>query len=147
MTTHIIHIIREMADHGGRSSKTKAYYCSDLKAPIYSYWEPNADIFESEELVHISMELAGVSRTQVCVHLKAGELIVTGIRMEKRPDEKVYYHQLELNYGHFKKVITLPESVEHNDITATLHDGLLEIKISKRDRAIEIPITGMQAQA
>ncbi len=143
MTTHIIHIIREMTDRGGHTRKARAYYCSDLKNPIEPYWEPNADIFETEEQVSITLELAGVTHEDVCVHLKSGKLIISGVRREKRPRGKVNYHQLELDYGHFMKIITLPESVEHNDITASLHDGLLEIKICKNVTVIEVPICGV----
>ncbi len=141
MTTHVIHVIREMTDRGGPARKSLTYYCSDVKNPVYACWEPNADIFETEEEVHIALELAGVNRDEVCVQLKAGKLIISGVRREKRPEGKVNYHQLELNYGHFMKIISLPEAVEHNDIFASLRDGLLEIKISKKVNVIEIPVT------
>ena len=141
MPLQFIHIIRDLTDRAGRSSpKSRSFCCSDADVPLKANWEPNTDIVESEEQVTIRMELAGISRDQVTIHLKNGKLIVTGVRSEQKPDKKAYYHQLELHYGTFIKIIALPESIEHNDITATLSDGLLEIKISKKSTIIEIAI-------
>lgn len=141
MSFQTIHIIRELADRGGRSaSKERTFCCFDGESPPTTSWEPNTDIVESEDLVEIRIELAGISREQVSIHLKNGNLYISGIRKENKLDKKVYYHQLELHYGHFMKVISLPESIEHNDITANLSEGILEIKISKKSTVIEIPV-------
>jgi HSP20 family protein len=147
MPIHFIRIIREISDRGGAAHRKNAYYCSEIEAPASSWWKPNTDIFESVAEVRIRIELAGVSRENVCIELKGGKLVVSGIRQEKRPEERISYHQLELNYGHFIRVISLPESVVHNDIFATLEDGLLEVVISKNERAIEIPINGLNDPA
>ncbi len=143
MPVHVLHIIREMSDRAGTQKCRGAFYCSEIEAPASSFWKPNTDIFESEEQVKIRIELAGVPRENVCIELKGGKLKVSGVRPERRPDERIYYHQLEWNYGRFMRIISLPETVEHNDISATLDEGILEIIISKNDRAVEIPITGM----
>jgi HSP20 family protein len=143
MPIHVLQIVREVSDRGGFAHQKRTYYCSELEAPACSCWKPNTDIFESQDEVKIRLELAGVPRENITVAVKGGKLTVTGSRPEKRPGERLYYHQLELNYGHFKRVISLPESIEHNDIQATLEEGVLEIVISKNERAIEIPISGM----
>jgi len=139
---HVLRIIREMSDRGSAAQQRCPYSCSDIDSPMVSWWKPNTDIFESEGQVRIRIELAGVSRENICIELKSGKLIVSGIRLEKRPEERIYYHQLEQQYGHFMRIIALPETVEHNDITATLEDGVLEVVISKDERAVEIPISG-----
>lgn len=143
MPIHIVSIVREVSDRGGVAQPKRAYYCSELEAPVCSCWKPNTDIFESQEVVRIRIELAGVPRENISILVKSGKLIISGDRPERRPEQRLYYHQLELNYGKFKRVIALPESIEHNDIQATLEEGVLEIKIAKNERAIEIPITGM----
>ncbi|MBN2357592.1 Hsp20/alpha crystallin family protein [candidate division KSB1 bacterium] len=141
MPLQVIHIIRDMTDRGEHTaSKVKSFCCSDTEAPLQVNWEPNTDIVECEDHVEIRMELAGVSRDQVGVFLKNGRLLVQGVRFEKKPQNPIYYHQLEWSYGSFAKIIPLPESIEHNDITATLDGGLLQIKISKESKVVEVPI-------
>lgn len=142
MPVHVLHIIREMSDRGGLANRKPTYYCSEIEIPAGSWWKPHTDIIESELAVRIRMELAGVSRENISIELKCGKLIISGIRPEKRPEERLYYHQLEFNYGQFMRIISLPELVIHNDISATLEDGVLEVIISKSERAIEIPIMG-----
>jgi HSP20 family protein len=142
MALHVIRVVRELADQGSRSTRQPlAFYCSEEDDARCSKWEPNTDIFECGDYVIIRMELSGVHRETVSVHVKNGRLEVKGVRRENRPDRPIYYHQLEINYGPFLKVVTIPEEIEHNDISAVLSDGLLEIKISKCSQVVEIPIS------
>jgi len=144
MPFQVIQVIRELTDYGGKpAARKRLFCCSEVEPPRQAAWEPNTDIVESDDDVEIRVELAGVGREQLYVQLKKGKLYVTGIREEKKTADKVYYHQLELPYGYFAKVIALPESIEHNDITAVLNDGLLEIRISKKSTVVEIPISGV----
>lgn len=143
MSIEIVRIFRAMSDHGGRRSlKNRAFYYNEIDEVYAVSWTPNTDIIESEDQVEIRMELAGVRRDQVAIFLNDGKLVVQGARLEEKMAEPVYYHQVELSYGRFAKVISLPESIEHNEIYATLQDGLLQIKISKKSKIIEIPVIG-----
>jgi HSP20 family molecular chaperone IbpA len=136
-----IHIIREFTDTGSDPSRSSHSLCSmNLKKTSVITWEPNADIFETEENVVIRIEMAGVLKGDLTVKLKNGVLCVAGIRKEQKLSQKFYYHQLEISYGPFLKEILLPESLEHNDVAAQLRDGILEITISKKNQVIEIPI-------
>jgi HSP20 family protein len=141
MSLEFIRIIRELTDTGSLPHVSSQTFCfSESEVSDLALWEPNTDIFESEEEVFIRIELAGVKREDLSVRLKSGKLCVLGIRKENRPDKQLHFHQLELNYGPFEKVILIPSDIEHNDISAHLVDGLLEIVISKTSRVIEIPI-------
>ncbi|HOH07087.1 MAG TPA: Hsp20/alpha crystallin family protein [bacterium] len=144
MPIQVLRVIRDMSDRGGLRSRRCTYYCPEAEAPASSWWKPNTDILESEQQVKIRVELAGVARENVNIELKGGRLIISGVRAERRPEERIYYHQLELQYGHFLRVIALPESVVHNEITATLEDGVLQVVISKDERAVEIPISSIE---
>ena len=144
MPIQVLRVIRDMSDRGGLQSRKCTYYCSEMETPVSSWWKPNTDILESDRQVRIRIELPGIARENVSIELKGGRLIISGVRAENRPEEPVYYHQLELQYGHFMRVIALPESVVHNDITATLEEGILEVVISKDEGAIEIPIHSIE---
>jgi HSP20 family protein len=138
---HLIQVIRERTDSGKASSKGwKSDYCQDIDFPNVSIWEPNTDIIEDDDEVVITFEVAGVNKEDLCVKLKSSDLYVTGVRRENRPDKKIYFHRLEINYGFLGKVVSLPEALVHNDITAHLKDGLLQVHISKKSQVIEIPI-------
>ena len=141
MTIHVIRVIRELTDTGSSSShQKKQVLCSDVHSSHATHWKPNTDIYEEEDNVVIRIELAGVKREDISLLLKDGKLIITGERCENRNNAKVVYHQLEMNYGEFKRVILIPESIEHNDIEAIFKEGILYISISKKSDIIEIPI-------
>ena len=142
MSVHIVRIIRELSDRVMPiSSAKRSTFCEDLNQLNKVSWEPNTDIMESVEGVLIRCEVAGVVRENICVKLTQGKLIITGVREDRRPAPDVNYHRLEINYGHFTKIIHIPESIEHNVISAQLQDGMLDIHISKSSQAVEIPIT------
>ncbi|NLP09365.1 Hsp20/alpha crystallin family protein [bacterium] len=142
MALHVIRVIRELADQGSPAMhRPRNFFCAEGDDARCSKWEPNTDIFECADHVIIRLELAGIQREAISILLKNGRLTISGLRKEKRPNETIYYHQLEIHYGLFRKVISIPEDIEHNDITAVLDDGLLEIKISKNSQVVEIPIS------
>ncbi len=142
MALHVIRVVRELADQGSRATRQPhSFFCANKDKVGCTQWEPNTDIFECEDHVVIRMELPGVHREAISIHLKNGQLQVKGIRHENRPEQPVYYHQMEINSGPFLKIVAIPEDIEHNDIAAVLSDGLLEIKISKNSQAIEVPIS------
>ncbi len=141
MPMHIIRIVRELSDSGPSSQGTNAHiFCEDTSQTSLATWEPNTDICESEDQVVIRIELAGVAREDISIKLKNGKLVISGVRRENRPEEQIYFHRLEIHYGQFLKVISIPESIEHNDIEAHFQEGILEVIISKKSQVIEIPI-------
>ena len=141
MAMHFIRVVRELTDTGTSNSyMERRILCATVDASNIPSWEPNTDIIESDEHVIIRMELAGVKREDISVKLKNGKLYIIGVRWEDKPQQGAIYHQLEIHYGQFVKVISLPESLEHNDISASFQEGILEIRISKESNVLEIPI-------
>jgi HSP20 family protein len=123
-----------------RRGSARSYFYNDIDGICEGNWEPNTDIFETEQEVIIRLELASVSRDDISIIVKNGKLHITGMRQRWPIDDTVYFHQMEIHCGEFGKVITLPESLEHNEIVAALQDGILDIRISKQSNAVEIPV-------
>ncbi len=141
MPIQFINIIRELTDtvSSGKAQR-RTSFCTEINTANISSWEPNTDIIESENEVIIKLEVAGVQHRDVSVKVKNGRIHIWGIRKEKVPDKKISFHQLEISYGHFERVIIIPEFMQHNHITANIVEGILEINISKKSEVIEIPI-------
>jgi HSP20 family protein len=141
MPVHIIRIHRERSDMGSRpESSTTSFFYKDVGDLCAGTWEPNTDIFETEEEVIIRAEMAGIGKEDVSLTIKQGKLLISGIRRTLQSAEKMHFHQIEIKCGTFIKVIPLPHNLEHNDITANLQEGILDIRISKREEAVEVPI-------
>ncbi|HPG39280.1 MAG TPA: Hsp20/alpha crystallin family protein [bacterium] len=141
MPIQLIHVIREITDTVSFDNRRKAQaFCADIDHYQTTHWEPNTDIIESEDEVIIKIEMAGVKHGDVSVKVRNGKLLICGERREKLPHRPVSFHQLEISYGMFEKAIVIPEILEHNNISATLGEGILEIVISKKSDIVEIPI-------
>jgi HSP20 family molecular chaperone IbpA len=141
MTIQVIRVIRELTDKGSLPGSTnRRTLCSEVHLDNLPTWTPHTDILEDEENVVIRVELAGIERENIRLCLKDGKLYITGSRQERRQEMQTRYHQLEISYGDFAKVISIPESIEHNDIDAAFDNGILYVTISKKSHVIEIPI-------
>jgi len=141
MPLQVVKIIREFTDTVSNNLQTRQSFCyTEIVRPDAAFWQPRTDIFETDDEVVIKLELAGVNKKDISVKLKNGELIVTGLRRENRPEKSLYFHQLEISYGPFEKIIFLPEALQHNEIVAQYDEGMLFIVISKKSQTIEIPI-------
>ena len=137
ITKIIIHDIR------GTTTPQKSMqdiFLSELGFGTTSTWTPNTDIMETEEKLIIRVEIPGVAPEQITLTLRDDALVLRGQRMEKEENSRVYYHQMELSYGPFEKVIILPRNLHGHDIEATYRQGILEIVIVKAGqvRTIEI---------
>ena len=141
MSAHIIRVMREKTDMAPRKARTSGpFFYDDIDGVCAGNWVPNTDIFETDGEVIIRLELAHVSRDDINIKVKDGKLHVSGRRKSYQSEDRIYFHQMEIHSGDFSKVIALPEDLEHNEIIASLQDGILDIRISKQSIPVEIPI-------
>jgi len=109
-----------------------------------SEWIPAVEIAQTEDKLVICAELPGVKKDDVHVEVKNDRITIEGDR--RPPQESAASQQLhrsERSYGHFYRVITLPEGAEPQSASAAMHDGVLEIVVpvpegGKRGRRIDI---------
>ncbi|MCX7625685.1 MAG: Hsp20/alpha crystallin family protein [Candidatus Sumerlaeaceae bacterium] len=100
--------------------------------PTTRTWTPPTDIYETENDIHIRMELAGVQENDVEVKLSGRYLIVRGKREDTSNVQKENYHLMEIQYGCFQRVFALPEIFSPEDVSAHLENGFLTIILKKR---------------
>lgn len=140
MAAHLIRVFRELADMAPRRGTARPLCYNDADDVCVGNWVPNTDIFETNAEIIIRLELANVSRKDISIKVKGGKLHITGFRQGIQETNRLYFHQMEIHCGDFCRVITLPAALEHNEINASLQDGILDIRISKQSTPVEIPI-------
>jgi HSP20 family protein len=116
-----------------------------LSPPLSSagarYWVPNADVFETRNDLVIRMDLAGVDREAVKVILDEDTVTITGLREEEYQEACEYYHQIEVEYGHFRRTIHLPQPVDGAKARALYREGFLFVVLPKVERPVTIHTT------
>jgi HSP20 family protein len=98
-------------------------------------WAPAVDIFETDAEIVVRAEVPGVARDQVHVEVDDGVLSLRGERKFEREVREENYHRVERVYGAFHRSFTLPDSVDPDKVRAGLKDGILEVRLGKREQA------------
>ncbi len=98
-------------------------------------WAPAVDIFETDAEIVVRAEVPGVARDQVHVEVDDGVLSLRGERKFEKEVREENYHRVERVYGAFHRSFTLPDSVDPDKVRAGLKDGVLEVRLGKREQA------------
>ena len=97
-------------------------------------WTPAVDIYENDEFVVVKAELPGVEKDRISVEVKEGILTLRGERGFDRELKEESYHRIERAYGSFQRSFSLPVSVDQEKVTARFQEGVLEVKLPKKDQ-------------
>ena len=94
-------------------------------------WEPNVDIFETDEDFVISAEIPGLKKEDFSLTLEDDILILKGEKKRETPIENQNYQFNERRFGRFSRSFLMPDSVKPERIKTSFKDGLLRISIPK----------------
>ena len=96
-------------------------------------WTPYVDIEETEDAWIVEAEVPGVERKDINVELRDSELAITGEIKQK--ERKGILRRRTRRTGRFEYRVTLPGQADAEQIEANLHEGVLRVRVPKRDRA------------
>jgi HSP20 family protein len=97
---------------------------------------PTAEVAEKDSEYVITLELPGIDQKNVDIDINGNLLTVKGEKREEKEEEKdKHYHLSERRYGSFSRSFTLPDTVAHDRITATMKDGVLTLTLPKTEAA------------
>lgn len=91
---------------------------------------PPADIYAIDNDLYVRCEVAGVRREDVAVTVASNVLTISGARHSELDDNQVLYYTRERVYGEFRRAMILPDGVTQADITASVRNGLLEVRVA-----------------
>jgi HSP20 family protein len=92
-------------------------------------WDPAADVYRAREGWIVKFELAGVSPDELEIIIAGDTLRVSGCRRDEVFSESVSYHQLEIIYSRFERVISFPCPIEGATVERHYRDGLLILRL------------------
>ena len=97
-------------------------------------WTPAVDIYENNDSVVVKAELPGVEKDQIAVEVKDGILSLRGERKFEKEVKEESYHRIERSYGSFQRSFSLPVTVDQEKVTAQFKNGVLEVKLPKKEQ-------------
>ena len=99
-------------------------------------WSPVVDIEETEQDYVIRAELPGLDKDKVKVTVEDGVLTLSGERDLERTVEGRAYHRIERSHGTFSRSFTLPEDSNAECVAAQFTNGVLVVRVAKREEAL-----------
>jgi HSP20 family protein len=95
-------------------------------------WMPAVDILETEDRFVLSADIPGVERKDVEITLEDGVLTLKGERHAETEEKREGFHRRERVHGTFMRQFNLPDTVNAENISATVKEGVLQIEIPKQ---------------
>ena len=104
-------------------------------------WVPAVDIYETDtHEVVIKAELPDVKKEDIGVSVENNVLTLTGERKSEQ-SKREQFQRVERRFGSFSRSFTLPTSVDAGQIAASYKDGVLTIRLPRREEAKPRQIT------
>ncbi len=95
--------------------------------------KPKVDIAVSDREYTVAIEVPGVEDEDVQLELMNGTLVIKGDKkLESEQNDKGFY-RIERSYGSFRRVLTLPEDADHENIDAQFKNGVLTITLLRKE--------------
>lgn len=101
---------------------------------------PSANIAETEKEFQIELAIPGFDKKEVKVEVKNGKLEIHSEKEEKSEKEEANYLKKEFKYNLFHRSFTLPENCNDSKINAKYENGILKVKLPKKETQISSPV-------
>ena len=102
--------------------------------PSAAYGVYPVDIHEDDQRIFVDAELPGFTKDQIEVTLEAGVLSISAQRDDapKRPGTT---HLAQRRYNRVHRRFSMPDTVDEQQVEATLEHGVLHLTLAKREEA------------
>lgn len=99
---------------------------------------PAVNVIESNDNFKIEAAVPGLTKKDININIEKDILTISAEReIQQKEGEK--YSRKEFSYDNFKRTFQLPDTIDAANIKATFKNGILEITLSKKEEAKELP--------
>ncbi len=100
---------------------------------------PKVNIKETAEAFVVDMAVPGLKKSDFHIDIDNQVLSISTEMKEENEHKEDNYTRREFGYSSFKRIFTLPESVDDGKIDANYKDGILSILLPKKEEAKQKP--------
>jgi HSP20 family protein len=93
------------------------------------------DVYREKDDLVVKAELPGVEKKDLDISLEDGRLTIKAEKKKEEVTEDADRYISERHFGQYSRTLKLPFPVNEKQITATLKDGLLEVRLPKAEEA------------
>ena len=108
---------------------------SELASPLYSQsqWAQSypVDMYETGEHVVLEMAVPGIHAQDLDISVEGRQLTISGTLPNITDDEQRRYWLQTIPRGQFNRTVTLPTSIDVDNVEASVNEGLLTLTMPK----------------
>ncbi len=111
---------------------------------VWAPWKPvlvagglgmDFDVHETKDELVVKTDLPGVAKDDLQITLEDGTLRIEAEKKEEKTEDGKTWHIKERHFGKYSRLMEMPFRVAAEKISATLDNGVLEIKLPKAEEA------------
>jgi HSP20 family protein len=91
----------------------------------------NADVYETEKTLEFEVELPGMAKDDIDVHISSGAIVIEGTKSKREGPKGARHICLERDFGKFYRVVEIPRACNTGAVKAKLKNGVLHISLNK----------------
>jgi HSP20 family protein len=96
---------------------------------------PAIDLVEGDDEILLLTDLPGVRKEDIELSIQGNILTIKGEKKREEPTKSRKVVRSETWVGSFSRTVNLPDTVNPGKVEAQLRDGVLRIRIAKRDES------------
>ena len=96
---------------------------------------PAVDVAETDDAYVVTAELPGAKPEDVTVELHEGVLTLRGEKRSERDEHREHARYVERTFGSFSRSFSLPPNADPEKVDAAFKEGVLTLRIPKREEA------------
>lgn len=81
----------------------------------------------------VKADIPGLKKEEIDVSLNKNQLTLKGEKKREEEFHEKNYYRSESHYGNFIRTISLPSEVDCENVKATYNNGVLELKLAKKE--------------
>lgn len=110
------------------------FFRNDFLSKEFAGYVPAVNISESDKAFHIELSAAGFSKEEFKIAVEKDVLTISAEHKVEKTEEDKNYTRKEFSHGSFKRSFTLPETVDVEKIEAKYENGILKLKVLKKEQ-------------
>ncbi len=96
---------------------------------------PAMNVGTTPRSIEIYAFAPGIDPASIDVQIEQGVLTISGERKPESVPEGATVHIDERFAGRFRRVVSLPDDIDPNAVSATYRDGVLHVSVARREAA------------
>lgn len=108
---------------------------ADTSIERETQWHPAIELIDTPDNLLLQVQLPGVERNNIDIQVTRDAVLIAGEYPYPQQSETNNWLHSEFVYGKFRRLISLPTSIENERVSAEFQNGILRLTLPKTEQA------------